>query len=88
MESSFVPVAAPGDRFLRIQEVESRVCLKKSAIYSRMSQGAFPRSVNLGRRCTVWLQSSIDNWIAEQVAMAFGSPNSAEEIKAKSRQEV
>lgn len=87
MESSVLR-AAPGDRFLRIQEVESRVCLKKSAIYSRMSQGAFPRSVNLGRRCTVWLQSSIDKWIAEQVAIAFGLPDSVKEVEAKSRQEA
>jgi prophage regulatory protein len=64
--------AAPGDRFLRIQEVERRVCLKKSAIYARMSAGKFPRSVSLGRRCTVWLKSSIDAWIVEQVDSANG----------------
>lgn len=61
---------APGDCFLRIQEVERRVCLKKSAIYARMATGAFPRSISLGRRCTVWLKSSIDGWIDEQIERA------------------
>ncbi|MGJ7606279.1 helix-turn-helix transcriptional regulator [Variovorax sp. LT1R20] len=61
---------APGDCFLRIQEVERRVCLKKSAIYARMATGAFPRSISLGRRCTVWLKSSIDGWINEQIERA------------------
>lgn len=60
----------PGDRFLKIHEVERRVCLKKSAIYSRMSAGNFPRSISLGRRCTVWLKSSIDGWMAEQIEVA------------------
>ena len=73
MEVPPVLKAAPGDRFLRIQEVERRVCLKKSAIYARMSAGAFPRSISLGRRCTVWLKSSIDAWIVEQVDSANGA---------------
>ncbi|RTQ32268.1 AlpA family phage regulatory protein [Variovorax gossypii] len=72
MQAPPVLKATPGDRFLRIQEVERRVCLKKSAIYSRMSAGKFPRSVSLGRRCTVWLKSSIDAWIVEQVDSANG----------------
>lgn len=73
MEAPPALKAAPGDRFLRIQEVERRVCLKKSAIYARMSAGAFPRSISLGRRCTVWLKSSIDAWIVEQVDSANGA---------------
>lgn len=70
MESPTLLKAAPGDRFLKIKEVERRVCLKKSAIYARMATGAFPRSISLGRRCTVWLKSSIDGWIAEQIEAA------------------
>lgn len=70
MQAPPVLKAAPGDRFLRIQEVERRVCLKKSAIYARMATGAFPRSISLGRRCTVWLKSSIDGWIDEQIERA------------------
>ena len=70
MESPTPLKVAPGDCFLRIQEVERRVCLKKSAIYARMATGAFPRSISLGRRCTVWLKSSIDGWIDEQIERA------------------
>lgn len=69
MESPAPLKVAPSDCFLRIQEVERRVCLKKK-IYARMATGAFPRSISLGRRCTVWLKSSIDGWIDEQIERA------------------
>jgi prophage regulatory protein len=74
---------APGDCFLKIQEVERRVCLKKSAIYARMATGAFPRSISLGRRCTVWLKSSIDGWINEQIERANNLALSASADGAK-----
>ncbi|MDQ0606015.1 putative DNA-binding transcriptional regulator AlpA [Variovorax sp. W1I1] len=70
MNSQVALKLAPGDRFLKIHDVERRVCLKKSAIYARMSAGSFPRSISLGRRCTVWLKSSIDGWMAEQIEAA------------------
>lgn len=54
-----------GDRLLRLPEVMSRVGLKRSAIYQRMSEGRFPRSRSLGPRCTVWLEREVDAWIAE-----------------------
>jgi len=41
---------------------------KRSAIYQRMSEGRFPKARSLGVRCTVWIESEIDNWMREQVA--------------------
>lgn len=55
-------------RFLRLPEVERRVGLKRSAIYQRMSEGRFPRSLSLGPRCAVWIDSEIDKWMLEQVS--------------------
>lgn len=54
----------PPIRFLRLQEVQLRVGLKRSAIYQRMSEGRFPKSRSLGARCTVWIESEIENWMA------------------------
>ena len=55
-------------RFIRLREVESRVGLKRSAIYQRMREGRFPRSRSLGAKCTVWLESEIDAWMLEQAS--------------------
>lgn len=51
-------------RLIRLPEVVSRVGLKRSAIYQRMSEGRFPKSRSLGQKCAVWLESEIDDWIA------------------------
>lgn len=61
------PIRATGlqpTRFLRLPEVELRVGLKRSAIYQRMSEGRFPRSRSLGSRCTIWIESEIEQWMA------------------------
>lgn len=50
-------------RLLRLPEVMRRVGLKRSAIYQRMVEGRFPKSRSLGAKCTVWVESEIDDWI-------------------------
>lgn len=55
---------APG-RLLRLPEVMARVGLRRSAIYQRMSDGRFPKSRSLGPKCTVWIESEIDDWIRD-----------------------
>jgi prophage regulatory protein len=51
-------------RLLRLPEVISRVGLKRSSIYQRMAEGRFPKARSLGPRCTVWVETEIDAWIA------------------------
>lgn len=53
------------DRLISIREVEERVGLKQSAIYSRMAQGQFPRCRSLGPRTVRWVESEIEAWAAE-----------------------
>lgn len=53
---------APG-RLIRLPEVMSRVGLKRSSIYQRMSEGRFPKSRSLGPKCAVWVEAEVDNWI-------------------------
>jgi prophage regulatory protein len=52
-------------RLLRLPEVMSRVGLKRSSIYQRMSEGRFPKSRSLGSKCAVWVETEIDAWIAQ-----------------------
>lgn len=58
-----VSLTIPPGRLLRLPEVMARVGLKRSAIYQRMTDGRFPRSRSLGPKCTVWVESEIDEWI-------------------------
>ena len=62
---------------LRLPTVKAITGLSRSPIYLRMSEGSFPRQVNLGSRAVGWLASEIDHWIEEKLA----SRNQAMEVK-------
>ena len=62
---------------LRLPTVKAITGLSRSNIYLRMSEGSFPRQVNLGSRAVGWLASEIDHWIEEKLA----SRNQAMEVK-------
>ena len=53
-------------RLLRLSELEARIGLKKSAIYSAMAAKSFPAHVRLGNRCVAWHEHEIDAWIASR----------------------
>jgi prophage regulatory protein len=51
------------ERILRLSDVKERTGLSRSTIYLYISDGIFPRPINLGARCVGWLESEIDSWI-------------------------
>ncbi len=57
------------ERLLRLPEVESRVGLRKSAIYEMSGRNppAFPRPLKLSRRAVFWPASSIDAWVQDRI---------------------
>ena len=61
--SEIAQVTAPPPRLLRLPEVMSRVGLRRSAIYQRMSEGRFPKCRALGAKCSVWVEAEINDWI-------------------------
>ena len=60
------------NKFLRLPQVKETTGLSKSSIYARISEGTFPKQIPLGPRLVVWVESDIQNWIAEQVSVARG----------------
>ena len=58
--------------FLKLPQVMSVTGLSKSTIYARIAEGAFPKQIPLGPRLVVWVESDIQNWIAEQVSAGRG----------------
>lgn len=53
---------------LRRQQVQARTGLSRSSIYAGISTGNFPAPVQLGEKSVGWVESEIDNWIAERIA--------------------
>lgn len=64
--TSNVQLLAPR-RLLRRSEVQDRVGLCKSTLYSRISVGTFPKPVTLGSSVR-WVESEVEAWIAERVS--------------------
>ena len=59
-------------KLLRLPQVKAITGLSKSSIYTRISEGTFPKQIPLGPRLVVWVDSGIQKWITEQVAAARG----------------
>jgi prophage regulatory protein len=59
-------------KLLRLPQVKTITGLSKSSIYTRISEGTFPKQIPLGPRLVVWVESDIQKWITEQVAAARG----------------
>jgi prophage regulatory protein len=56
------------DSILRLPSVKARTGLSRSTIYLRVACGEFPRPVSLSSRAVGWLQSEVDQWLAERIA--------------------
>jgi len=46
-------------KLLRLPEVKATTGLSKSSIYTRISEGTFPKQIPLGPRLVVWVESDI-----------------------------
>lgn len=59
-------------KLLRLPQVKESTGLSKSSIYARIAEGTFQKQISIGQRLVVWLESDIQNWIAELVSAARG----------------
>ena len=48
------------NNILRLPQVKSKTGLPTSGIYKRISEGEFPKQINLGGRSVGWLESEIE----------------------------
>ncbi|MBC8946864.1 MULTISPECIES: helix-turn-helix transcriptional regulator [Xenorhabdus] len=53
---------------IRLPEVQRRTGYSKAWIYKLISDGAFPKQVKIGPRSVAFIESEIDNWIAQRIA--------------------
>ena len=54
-------------RIIRLKEVIDSTGLSRSTIYKYISEGSFPKSLDLGGRAVGWLESEIQDWIMVKV---------------------
>lgn len=52
---------------LRLPAVMARTGLSRSTIYLRISKGCFPRSISLGGRAVGWIDTEVNEWVAQQI---------------------
>ena len=52
-------------RLLRLSEVLRRIPYSEAHIWRLEKNGHFPRRAHLGPKRVVWVESEIDDWIAE-----------------------
>ena len=57
--------AAP--RFLRLPEVREMTGLSTSSIYQLMTEGTFPKQIQLGSRSVVWLESNVTKLMDQRI---------------------
>lgn len=57
---------ALGDRLLRLEDVQTRVGLRRSAIYKLIQEGRFPRPYKPTSYASRWSEREIYEWIEEQ----------------------
>ena len=54
-------------RLIRLPEVQHRVGLGRSTIYRWMSEGKFPKPVQLGGYSVAWAEEQIEKWVLERL---------------------
>lgn len=52
------------ERLLRIRDVIARTSLSRSHIYALVGRNKFPAPRKLGTKCSRWIESEVDAWIA------------------------
>lgn len=57
------------ESLLRLQDVEARVALKRTAIYKMIALGLFPQPVKIDDESPAvrWVSSEIDAWIQSRI---------------------
>jgi prophage regulatory protein len=58
-------------KFLRLAQVIELTGYKRTSIYTKAKEGTFPKPIKLSPRQNVWLESSITDWINNQVAQSM-----------------
>lgn len=55
-------------KLIKLPEVIKNTGFSKSHIYDQVKKGNFPKQVNLTAGSSAWVESEVDEWIADKIA--------------------
>lgn len=56
-------------KLIRLKDVMDLTGLGRSSIYKFMDESRFPKSVSLGDRAVAWVESEVEEWIFDKIAL-------------------
>ena len=56
-------------RIMRLKEVIEKTGLAKSTVYNLISQGKFPKQIDLGARSVGWVDTEIEEWLLSKIEL-------------------
>ena len=65
-----MPKQVDPPRFIRLPQVIELTGMGKTFMYSRISDGTFPKQIQLGSRSVVWNERDVIAWMNQQIAPA------------------
>ena len=66
------PHQQPPTRILRLPDLKEKIRLGRSAIYDMISRGEFPQQIKLSAKSSGWIESEVEIWILQRVALRDG----------------
>lgn len=57
------------DVLIRLEQVVERTTLSRATIYQLISEGRFPKQIQIGPRRVAWRLSDINEWIADRIVV-------------------
>lgn len=58
---------------IRIKQVALKVGLGQSTIYRMIAEGRFPKPFEIASKRNAWIESDIDDWLAEKAGKKLSS---------------
>ena len=65
-----MPKQVDPPRFIRLPQVIELTGMGKTFIYARISDGTFPKQIQLGSRSVVWNERDVIDWMNQQLTAA------------------
>lgn len=64
-------------KLLRLPEVINRTGRGRSAIYEDIAEKKFPKQIKIGPRASAWLESDVQGWIDQRIAVSQATASEA-----------
>lgn len=55
-------------KLIKLRDVMALTSLARATVYKYISEGRFPKQVNLGGNCVAWVEAEIMEWIEQRIA--------------------